>query len=603
MSMAKYYILIFSSFFLLLAHGAAAAVIYVLPEQGNFARGETVDIDIKIDSEGEGINAAQGYINWSAGVLEFIEASKEDSAFNFWLEEPALLNASTSLSFIVGTAKGISGGALQVFRLKFRAMSTGTVEFLISEAAVTASDGKGTNVLSKVKGASFRVGLETTQPELPDTGSLSELSPVSSSTPISSSTPVSSPIPQPVRVERQATSASGIPQKPEIQVPQYPDEKQWYNYLGDVTMFWNVPSDITAVASALDYSPNFVPSKAEKELTTGRNFGILTDGVWYVHARFRNNIGWGPTAHFRLAIDTQPPLPFEIVVLEGETTDNPAPVIQFRSSDALSGLKEYEITIDGQEAIQFPVAEFMGNFTLPLQTPGAHTIVVRAIDEAGNSVEDSVAIEIIPIPSPTITFVTEKLFSEEEQGLNVKGIALPNINVLLKVEQVLEQEKDKIILTRTVQADDSGNWELTFNEPLRNGRYVVTAQSQDVRGALSLVVESSEILVNSKPIIQIGFLHLGRGGAALLLLFLLLGGFVSGVWFYKKRQEKLVMRVGFTESEITKIFKLIMNDVGTLSKTFETPDVTDDKYALKRLQENIKKMEGYLKKEVEKIKK
>ena len=534
-----------------------------------------MSINIKIDSEEEGVNAAQGKINWPADILEFVEVSKEGSAFNFWLEEPVLSSESNSLSFIGGTAKGISGAALQILNIKFKAIVAGTAELSFSDAAVTASDGKGTNVLSKVKGASYGVGAEVIQPEV------SQLE----------------------RIERQAIPGQGLPIKPEMRVPQYSDEKLWHNYLGEVVVFWDVPPDITAAATVLNHSPNTVPNIAEKELTTGRNFGILEDGVWYIHARFKNDIGWGPAAHFRLAIDTKPPLSFELTILEGETTDNPAPIIQFKSSDALSGLKEYEIKIDDSETIKISAAEFIGNFTLPLQAPGTHRVVVKAIDEAGNSAEDSATIEILPIPSPTITFFTRELFSDKEQGLSIKGTALPDINVLLKVEQALKQGEGEVVAKKAVQTDDRGNWEFTFNEPLKNGQYILTVQSQDERGALSLVVESPEVRVKSKPIIQLGSFQLGMGGALIFLLLVIAGGFGGGVWFYKKRQEKLTLRVDLAGSEITKIFNLIKEDIEKFLEAFKTPTTGDDEYAMERLQENITKMESYLKKGVEKIKK
>lgn len=163
--------------------------------------------------------------------------------------------------------------------------------------------------------------------------------------------------------------------------------------------------------------------------------------------------------------------------------------------------------------------------------------------------------------------------------------------------------KEALVAEAATCADEKGNWEFTFDEPLRNGRYVVTARGQDSRGALSLVVESPEVRVKSKPIIQIGPLLLGKGGAALFLLLLLVAGFGGGIWFYRKRQEKLAMRVSFTESEIAKIFQLMRADTERLAKAKETAADSDDEYALKRLQENIQKMEGYLKKGIEKIKK
>ena len=160
-----------------------------------------------------------------------------------------------------------------------------------------------------------------------------------------------------------------------------------------------------------------------------------------------------------------------------------------------------------------------------------------------------------------------------------------------------------IIAKGTTRSDDNGNWEFTFNEPLRNGRYILIVQSQDERGALSLAVKSQEIQVKSKPIIQIGVFQLGMSGAALFLLLILVLGFVGGVWFYKKRQQKLALRVGLAGSEITKIFKIIKEDVEKVLEAFKTPTTGDDEYVVKQLRENIAKMEGYIKKGIEKIKK
>ena len=248
--------------------------------------------------------------------------------------------------------------------------------------------------------------------------------------------------------------------------------------------------------------------------------------------------------------------------------------------------------------IKISAAEFRGSFKLPLQAPGKRTVLVRAVDGAGNSVESSAVLETTPIVSPVITFVTNELFSDEERGLTVKGTALPGINVLLNVQQVLGGE---ITAKGVAHPDEKGNWEFIFGEALRNGQYVVTAQSQDARGALSLTVESQAIQVKSKPIIQIGKFQLGMGGALIFLLIVIAGGFGGGVWFYKKRQEKLALRLLVVKTDMAKVFKLIQDDIEKLQQAIGTPTEADDEFIMKRLQENIKKMEGYLKKEIEKV--
>lgn len=548
---------------------AEAATLFIVPPSYEVGIGGKLTVDLKIDSEGVGLNAAQAVLRFPKDTLEAVSLDKTGSAFSFWLEESTFSNTDGIVSFTGGTPYGVSGGSIQVLKIVFIAKGTGSGTITLSDAAITASDGGGTNILSKTVDAAFAVVAKKETP----------------------------PVPAPPPVIRKAVPTGKLPIKPVIKVSLYPDDMKWSNLTSQFNVSWDLPLDVTAVSTAVNREPGFLPGRSEG-LLDNKTFTALSDGVWYLHVRFRNDLGWGPAAHYRLAVDTQPPLGFEVTIVEGEATDNPAPTLQFRTNDALSGLKEYQVIIGDGDLIKIPAAEFNGIFKLPLQSPGKRRITVKAVDEADNALEDSVTLETIPIASPTITFVTKELFHEEEKGLTVKGASFPNINVLLRVYR-----KEALVADGLVPADEKGNWEFTFDQAFKNGRYQVTAQSQDVRGALSLVVESSLIKIKSKPIIQIGVFQLGMGGTAIMLLFILIVSFGGGVWFYKKREERLTMRISFTESEITKIFQLIRADVERLSKSLENPTTGDDEYAMKRLQENIQKMEVYLKKGVEKIKK
>lgn len=564
---------IFSTFaaFSLLAfsHAAWAATLFIAPPSSEIGVGEKITVDIKIDSEGVSFNAAQAVLRFPKDTLEVVSFDKTGSAFSFWLEEPNFSNTDGVVSFTGGTPYGVSGSSIQVLKIIFIAKGSGSGTITLSDAAITASDGSGTNVLSKTVDAAFVVVAKKETPA----------------------------IPAPTSIVRAAVPTGKLPITPALKVPLYPDETKWSNLSSQFNVSWELPSDVTGVSTALNTQPNFAPAKSEG-LFDNKNFAALSDGVWYLHVRFRNDIGWGPTAHYHLAVDTEPPLGFEIAIVEGEATDNPTPTLQFKTNDALSGLKEYQIRIGDGDLIKIPAADFSGDFKLPLQSPGKRRVAVKAVDQADNGLENNVALEITPITSPTITFVTEELFSDEEKGLTLKGTSLPNINVVLRVYR-----KEALVSDGIAHADAKGNWEFTFDQAFKNGMYKGTAQAQDARGALSLIVESQPIHVKSKPIIQVGPLQLGKGGAAILLLLIIALGFGGGIWFYKKRQEKLTMRVTFTESEIAKVFQLIRADVERLVKARETSTSGDEEYAMKQLQENIQKMEEYLKKGVEKIKK
>lgn len=95
----------------------------------------------------------------------------------------------------------------------------------------------------------------------------------------------------------------------------------------------------------------------------------------------------------------------------------------------------------------------------------------------------------------------------------------------------------------------------------------------------------------------------GQWGVLVLYTLLIVSvGCLIGAWFHRKRQQKLAERIAFTKLEINKMFTLMMNDVEQLARSLHTTTITDDEYALEHLKYTIKKMESYLHKVVEKIK-
>ncbi|MDD5043775.1 MAG: cohesin domain-containing protein [Patescibacteria group bacterium] len=560
---------------------AQAATLSLTPVSSEIGVGEKMTVELRIDSEGVGFNAAQATIRFPKDTLEVTALNKTESALSFWLEEPQFSNSEGAISFTGGTPFGVSGGAVGILKIEFRAKGTGSGTLSFTEAAITASDGSGANILSRMNDAVITVVPQRIIPKVPEP---------------------QQKIPEPQQIVREVVPSGKLPLEPILKISLYPEEDRWYNSVAQFTASWDLPLDISGVSTAINKQPNFVVREKSEGLFNNKMFAALSDGISYLHVRFKNNIGWGPSAHHKIAVDTQPPLGFEVNILEGEKTDNPAPTFQFQSSDALSGLKEYQIRVGDGDFINLPAADFTGSFKLPLQAPGVKKVLVKAIDLAENSVEDSVEIEIFPIASPTITFVPRELFSENEQGLAAKGTALPDVNILLRVQRVLPEGKGEVVTEGTTIADDKGNWEFIFgNQLLRNGQYVVLAQSQDARGALSLTVESQNIQVKSKPIIQIGKFQLGMGGALIFLLVIIAGGFGGGAWFYKNRRKKLALRLLVVKTDMAKVFKLIQDDLEKLQQAIGTPTEADDEFVMKRLQENIKKMEGYLKKEIDKL--
>lgn len=563
------YLIIPIAIFIFAANFVEAATLNLNLSKNVFVVGDQFTAEVRIDTEGAGINASQTNIIFSKNILQVASVDRADSAFNFWLQEPSYSNEEGLVSFLGGSTGGLEGKSLKVINIVFKIKSAGEANINFVDAAVISADGTGANVLSGTKGVSI-----TATP----TGEVIVIPPAPTKPPVIS---------------------KNLPSKPQVSVALYPDPQKWYNISAGFSAKWDLPLDIIGVAAVINKDPNFNPRVSEG-LFDNKDFPALGDGVWYLHVRFKNNIDWGVTNHYRLAIDTEPPVAFDVNVLEGLATDNPAPTLQFETSDALSGLKEYRIKINDEELVKISASEFEKSFKLPLQIPGKKRVTVKAADFAENSAVRVLFVDIIPIQSPNIAFLDREIISNgDEKALTVNGTALPGVDVLIKLYL-----GETLIAEDASHSDDKGNWGFTFAQPLRIGTYKLIVQGKDSRGALSELIESPEIRVIRRPIIQIGRFSIGPRGAIGVLLFLLAAGFAGGVWsyyFYKKREEKLTSRISFAESEITKIFKLINEDIKNLYKALQTPVSTDDDYALKRLQENVQKMEEYIKKGVEKI--
>jgi hypothetical protein len=52
----------------------------------SFSVGDTITVDLRVDSEGVSVNAAQGTVRFSPDVLEVASVDRSQTVFNFWLQ-------------------------------------------------------------------------------------------------------------------------------------------------------------------------------------------------------------------------------------------------------------------------------------------------------------------------------------------------------------------------------------------------------------------------------------------------------------------------------------------------------------------------------------
>ena len=570
--------ILYSLFFILaFAPSANASTLYLLPEGKTFARGQEFSVDVKVDTSDVFINAVQSTVNFSNNILEVVSTDKNSSVFNFWIDEPEINNELGRVSFIGGTAKGVSGGALQIVRINFKVVGTGVANISFDESVVTANDGKGTNVLSEMAGTKIKIGAKTIEAEIPFVPQEVEKEEL------------------PQRVERVAVKAVDAPEAPVVRVPFYPEHGKWYNHQGNTIVLWDVPEDVIKVAVEVNAKVSSEPTTSEEELFTGKNIGVLSEGIHYVHVQFKNNKGWGEVTHYKIAIDTTSPLPFETQI-SSFVSDNPVPEIEFKTQDSLSGYSHALIFIDGKEAVE-STDEFL---LLPPQSPGEHDLVVRVFDKAGNSVEDDVKFEIIPLEKPVVDFITKKVSGGE--FLFASGKAVPNGFVDVKI-----LKDDQIIFTTFSESNKVGNWEVVIEEPFQGGEYKFLISSRDDRGGVSYNTEPISFKITAKTIISLGVVDFGWFEIViiLVLIFSSVGSFVA--WYYVSEKEKRSAYKIIVGRDIKKLSKLMENDMEDLEKSlkkqkFKSEDKEMINNSLKGLKSTVVKMKKYLSKEIEKLK-
>ncbi|MBI3260789.1 hypothetical protein HYZ64_00235 [Candidatus Berkelbacteria bacterium] len=414
----------------------------------------------------------------------------------------------------------------------------------------------------------------------------------------SSPSPQSTTTEQPQKVTRVPVPSKILPAKPELRVPLYPDQNRWYNQAGEPAVIWNVPNDIKNVAVALDGNPNTVPSNLEPELLTGKKFGVLKEGVWYVHVRFKNNVGFGDTAHYKIQLDTTPPLAFAITI-DNPSSDNPSPTIKFETQDSLSGIGEIHLFLKDFDVIKTTEK----SYTMPPQPPGKRVVVVRIFDQAGNSTDSRLEFEIIPLPSPVIEFISKTVTHGE--FILIAGKSLPSSFVDL----FLITKDGKILLKQTAATDETGRWSHSIRDPVRVGTYHLTATARDRRGALSYPTDPVEVKVRAKPVLAIGALELTW--PHIFIIVLLLFGSASGLGgaYYLARQRTLQAYRTIASRDVQKMADLMDSDLGELIKRLKTLPVTrggpgqvEVSLYLKKLLTTVSKIRKYLPQEIDKLK-
>src|SRR3990167_2380425 len=371
--MAKIYTIIFSFALLVLApFSVHAATLNFSPLSGSYGVGNTFPVNITVESTDQAMNAASGVVYFPWDKLEVISISKQGSIFSLWPAEPSFSNSQGTVSFEgIVLNPGYIGASGKIIAITFRVRSAGTANVSFSSGSVLANDGTGTNILKGLRVAIFTLTSAGETPLAPQAESGA------------------------------SGNALGITSAT------HSDQTKWY--VNNTPEFsWKLLEGTLEVRTLIGKSPASNPSVSYIPPISKKKVDELPDGTYYFALQVRTAAGWSVVSRYRVNIDTTPPKPFSIVFPHGAKGWEPQPVVFFNTTDNESGISHYDIRVgsDAKPVKIAPVAQ-SNPYVLPPQIPGTYTLLVTAIDNAGNVRNGSADFTIEAIDAPTITYYPE----------------------------------------------------------------------------------------------------------------------------------------------------------------------------------------------------
>ena len=548
---------------------AEAASLFVSPGTNVYSSGSTFSVRVVVNSNGQAINAAEGTLRFNPSELSVVSVNRAGSIFNLWVAEPSFSNSAGTVSFSGGLPSGYTGSNGNIMTVTFRAVGSGPAKVTFASGSVLANDGRGTNVLSGMNGGTYTIQAAS-----------------------------ESPAAEEVVVEYVAPA--NTPGLPVINSETHPDPQGWSSS-NTAELRWALPAGVTAVRTLLSDSATAIPNIVYDSPISSISLE-LEEGVQYFHLQFRNEDGWGRVAHYRLAVDTEAPTDIAIATPEGADLTNPVQELAVTVSDSVSEVRDFIIRIDAAEPFTYQRDTATGTIQLPELEPGYHTVVIEALDAAGNSIVGTYSFTIEAFERPVFTDFPSQI--NEEVIPVITGTTRPNAAVEVTLQKLGSEPT-----VYSIQSNDEGVFTFIPENRLTSGVYELTAKAVDVYGAHSEISEPVRIAVQQPGYVRIGSVVLSFFSVLIPLIALL---FVTGLmlwyfWFYFIRLKKRVT------TESVEALAIVKKEFATLKRDLsEQEEMLKSSRKTKKLTKAEEKVftfmnaalqdsEAHIKKEVEDV--
>jgi len=560
------FLIILISSFVFFGRVVYAADIFVTVDKNNVVENQTFSVSLYTNTKGVSINNIEGVLSFPKDYLGVDSVSSNGSIFSLWVEQPTFSNTNGSVSFNGGLpTPGYFGAKGKIISVVFRAKKAGTASIFFPSANIYADDGLGTDVLSNKNGTTVTI----------------------------------SPYQVPTTT-KEAVVVDKLPILPVISSIQMSNSETWYS-LNQAKFSWNLPVDVTSVQVLLGSFPDSIPTVTYTPAIDEKLINDLSDGVRYLHVRFKNNSGWGKTAHRKIKIDNTSPVNLNFT---NSITADDLISLKISSEDKTSGLSKYKISIDGVSVLENLIKDNPTEIILPAVKSGNHEVAVFAYDKAGNVTEKTETISFPIIKAPEITKHSNTI--QKGDKIEVQGTSYANTDVRIWLQTEGNDPKSYVVKTLadktfsfTSDYIDSVGLASIWAEAMRGGdvigpsspKYFTTVnQPQFIKKS----IETIQILSLAIPILLV----------FMFLMYLALHGYHR----LSRVRRRLMTDLVETENEAHKIFKILAEDSKQILKIFKNKDIKnkiseDDNQTINNLSKDIKEAEEYFTKRIKNIEK
>jgi len=496
----KYFCTIFFVlfFFAFPSFAAPNASLFLSPSIGTYPIGEVFTVSVNINTNGEMISTAEGNIAFNNSELEVAAISRDGSILTSWDTEPSFSNEEGIVHFSGLTAEGFTGENGKILSISFKALKNkqSTVHFATG-AAIIAADGLGTNILSSMDAGRYEL---TPKEVVPSLVAMAD----------ASSTPI--------------TEATSTPPVPFIVTSSTHSDSTRSYATTTAILEWKWEDDTSSVAFSFDDKPTTTPKKTYTSPVTKKVFKDLKDGVYFFHIKRTDETGTSTLVHYRVGIDTVVPESFTIT--EAALPD--AYGFNFTATDSGSGIEKYDVRID--EGTENSWIDDGGHVYKPSGlSSGTHTIKAKAIDLAGNFIEQSFPFTVAVVDVPE--------FSEKPKDVTVGDLIILRFKSMEKGSVRVVSVTDTGIKSEGIATKDADG---TFSFPVVSkavkGTYTVYAIGI-VKGVESAPSEKIVITVRGGIVYYAKTAFVFTKAQAAKIFFVVLGLFILLYGFSKLKRK------------------------------------------------------------------